>query len=115
MIVSCPVGSRPGDALQVTSPTTGQLMQVAVPPGVAEGTRFAVALPAMPVAVAQPMVAAVAQPMAADDVPRLVPEPASSSPSAAPSSVHGSSFALAPSLADTLVATALETEIADPL
>lgn len=70
MTVSCPVGTRPGDVLQVTSPT-GQVMQVTVPPGVAEGAQFAVALPVMPVAVAQPVVPAVAQPITAD-TPKLV-------------------------------------------
>lgn len=52
MAVTCPMGSYPGDTIQVNAPN-GQLLQVAVPPGVAAGSTFMVQLPAAPVAVAQ--------------------------------------------------------------
>lgn len=51
MLVTVPVGSQAGDALNIQAPS-GMLVQVVVPPGVLEGGQFQVALPAAPVPVA---------------------------------------------------------------
>ena len=61
VMVTCPIGLKPGDALQVGGPA-GQMMQVQVPLGVAPGGQFAVQMPAAPVGMAaQPGVAMAAQ------------------------------------------------------
>ena len=61
VMVTCPIGLKPGDALQVGGPA-GQMMQVQVPLGVALGGQFAVQMPAAPVGMAaQPGVAIAAQ------------------------------------------------------
>ena len=55
VMVSCPLGLKPGDMLPVQSPN-GQMMQVQVPPGVMAGGQFAVQMPAAPtVAMAAPV------------------------------------------------------------
>ena len=51
VMVTCPIGLKPGDALQVAGPA-GQMMQVQVPQGVAPGGQFAVQMPAAPVGMA---------------------------------------------------------------
>ena len=57
VMVTCPIGLKPGDALQVAGPA-GQMMQVQVPLDVAPGGQFAVQMPAAPVGMAaQPGVA----------------------------------------------------------
>ena len=66
VMVTCPIGLKPGDALQVAGPA-GQMMQVQVPLGVAPGGQFAVQMPAAPVGMAaQPGVAMAAQVQAPD-------------------------------------------------
>jgi len=40
--IDVPAGVRPGDAVQVTSPNTGKLVQVVIPPGVLQGQRMKV-------------------------------------------------------------------------
>ena len=66
VMVTCPIGLKPGDALQVGGPA-GQMMQVQVPLGVAPGGQFAVQMPAAPVGMAaQPGVAMAAQVQAPD-------------------------------------------------
>ena len=66
VMVTCPIGLKPGDALQVAGPA-GQMMQVQVPLDVAPGGQFAVQMPAAPVGMAaQPGVAMAAQVQAPD-------------------------------------------------
>ena len=66
VMVTCPIGLKPGDALQVAGPA-GQMMQVQVPLDVAPGGQFAVQMPAAPVGMAaQPGVAMAAQVQATD-------------------------------------------------
>ena len=66
VMVTCPIGLKPGDALQVAGPA-GQMMQVQVPLGVAPGGQFAVQMPAAPVGMAaQPGVAIAALVQATD-------------------------------------------------
>jgi len=48
VMVTCPAGVQPGDALQVAGPG-GQVMQVSVPAGVMGGQQFMVQMPAAPV------------------------------------------------------------------
>jgi hypothetical protein len=62
MQITCPAGSRAGDALTVATPA-GQHMQVVVPQGVSAGQAFSVVLPAMPVVTANAVPVASAMPV----------------------------------------------------
>lgn len=65
VMVTCPPGVKPGDALQVAGPS-GQMMAVQVPPGVMAGGQFMVQMPA---AAAPVVMAQQAVPMASGQVP----------------------------------------------
>ena len=57
VMVTCPPGLKPGDALQVAG-TDGQMVQVQVPQGIQPGGQFMVQMPAAPIvmATAEPLV-----------------------------------------------------------
>ena len=73
VMVTCPPGMKPGDAVQVAGPG-GQMLQVQVPPGVVAGGQFMVQVPAAaPVVMAQATPPVVGTPVVAPAIAMAIP------------------------------------------